>query len=256
MSFIRLLTLSYLAWAAVFVVTVTLIAHLPFPSAPATPARKTGKEAGQSMPVRPGPRAVARLDLVPETPLSIPRSAGGETHAEVMPPEPPIAREPAHTVAIPRPSKTIVIMPELPKSPVPRPASSIKQLASAKPVVRIPIAPPLAVIPPDLPKPNVPAPRPERTHLASAEPAFRIPDPPKYAMSDLPVPSPPSTHLASAGQVFRIPDPPPYALAPQDLSKPTGPVQRRAGGPLAGIKQAFRIPDPPPLDPPLTASRP
>ena len=31
MSFIRLLALSYLAWAAVFVVTVILVAHLPLP---------------------------------------------------------------------------------------------------------------------------------------------------------------------------------------------------------------------------------
>jgi hypothetical protein len=68
MSFIRLLALSYLAWAAVFVVTVILVAHLPLPgdlAAGNNTAFQTGRNAMRPPPDKTQSRAVARLDLAP-----------------------------------------------------------------------------------------------------------------------------------------------------------------------------------------------
>src|SRR5215469_12370242 len=74
MSFIRLLALSYLAWAAVFVVTVILVAHLPLPGDLATgngAAVHTGRNAVQPPTDKTQSRVVARLDLAPVARLDL-----------------------------------------------------------------------------------------------------------------------------------------------------------------------------------------
>jgi hypothetical protein len=74
MSFIRLLALSYLAWAAVFVVTVILVAHLPLPGDLAAgngAAVQTGGDAMQPPPNKTQSRAVALLDLAPVARLDL-----------------------------------------------------------------------------------------------------------------------------------------------------------------------------------------
>ena len=93
MSFIRLLALSYLAWAAVFVVTVILVAHLPLPgntpAATGARAHKTENAATRLPPGKPELHMVARLDLMPVAPLPGPAAS-----SDVSPPQPPVAPEP------------------------------------------------------------------------------------------------------------------------------------------------------------------
>jgi hypothetical protein len=82
MSFIRLLALSYLAWAAVFVVTLILVAQLPLPANVAAgngaPVQTSTNVARVDLapPVvetgTPQSRAVARLDLAPLAPAGGP----------------------------------------------------------------------------------------------------------------------------------------------------------------------------------------
>src|SRR5215469_16677566 len=74
MSFIRLLALSYLAWAAVFVVTVILVAHLPLPGDRAAgngAAVQIGRNAMQPSPDKTQSHAVARLELAPVARLDL-----------------------------------------------------------------------------------------------------------------------------------------------------------------------------------------
>ncbi len=148
MSFIRLLALSYLAWAAVFVVAVILVAHLQLPGGtawgPGTPAQKTAKVVAQPLANKPEAPAVARLDLTPETPVLPQRDARVPARADVTPPKPHMVQEPQKPADFGRPPSGVTVnLPELPQPPVPAPVAASKHPSSATPDFRIPDPPPL-----------------------------------------------------------------------------------------------------------------
>ena len=90
MSFIRLLALSYLAWAAVFVAAMVLVAHLPLPGnaiggtgAPVARTAAIAPPAGE-----PEVHKVARLDLAP-APVPVARSLADVPQPIRIPDPPP-----------------------------------------------------------------------------------------------------------------------------------------------------------------------
>jgi hypothetical protein len=108
MSFIRLLALSYLAWAAVFVVTVLLVAHLPLPGELAAgngAAVQTGRNAIQPRPDKTESRAVALLDLAPVARLDLVPLAplAGPPEPLAPAPSPEITQQTASGFHIPDP---------------------------------------------------------------------------------------------------------------------------------------------------------
>ncbi len=262
MSFIRLLALSYLAWAAVFVVAVVLVAHLPLPGnaggGTSAPAARTSAVAPPPA-GKPDVRKVARLELAPVPPIPTPT-----TTEDVKQPELPAAQGP-----------------ELKSSPSQQlPPVAVAAKPGPRAVARLDLAP--APVPVPRPHADVPPPTPhvvnqpqhkpslrqERvaaqpglpraaartrgpTHLASAEPAFHIPEPRRSVIA-APLlrprePTPVNRHPVPAKAAFRIPDPPPSSLAnlPAHL-QPTASRSRKQ----AAAEPAFHIPDPPPLEAP------
>jgi hypothetical protein len=168
MSFIRLLALSYLAWALVFVIAATLMAHLPLPEDIARDARSAlAQKAG---------KAVARIDLTPQAPVSPAQDFRTWARADVAPPQPQVVQAPqqkpgeADQVS----PNAIAILPDLPQAPA---RIARNERRAATPAFRIPDPPADAIaILPNPPKPPAPvrAARKER----HATPAFHIPDPP------------------------------------------------------------------------------
>ena len=234
MSFIRLLALSYLAWAAVFVVAVVLVAHLPLPGNAVggthAPAARTATVSAAPPADKPDARKVARLELAPVPPIPSPPAMD-----DVTPPEPPAAQaEPKPDLSKQSPPVAVAVKPASPRPPAARPEPRAVARLDLAPAAPVPVARPHKDVAP--PKPHVvnepwhklaltekPRPRPVAalppapaqarglTHLASAKPAFRIPDPPPSSLSNLPVhlqpTGPQNGKRASAG--FHIPDPPP-----------------------------------------------
>jgi hypothetical protein len=275
MSFIRLLALSYLAWAAVFVVTVILVAHLPLPgntpAATGARAHKIDNAAIQLPPGKPESHMVARLDLAPVAPFPSPTS-----NSDVLPPQPPVAQEPE-----PKPIQSPPVAAATPPVPPQPPAAK----PEPRSVAQIGLAPaPVPVARPDASpaKPHVvneaqnkpslqqervaaspepPLPRtPERTrgptHLASAQPAFHMPEPRQSVIAAPPIrprppalePTPANRQPAPAKPAFHIPDPPPSSLANLPVHLQLAASQKRK---RASVEPAFRIPDPPPLEAPI-----
>ena len=166
MSFIRLLALSYLAWAAVFVVAVLLVAHLPLAgnSAAGIGAPAQTVKGTTLMPLaRQDSHVMARLDLAPVAPKPGPVEAPTQADALFMPPQPRVVQEPQRSV--------IAAPPLQPREPT----RANRHSAPARPAFSIPDPPPssLANLPADL-QPTAS----RNKKRASAEPAFHIPDPP------------------------------------------------------------------------------
>ena len=235
MSFIRLLALSYLAWAAVFVVAVILVAHLPLAR---NAVGGTSAPAARTATVSPPPaaRKVARLELAPVPPIPNPPATD-----DVTSPKPPVA-QPAESKpepSKPSPPAAVVAKPILPQRPTARPE-------------------PRAVARLDLVPAPVPVPRPHGDVLPSKPRVVHEPQH-KLALTEKPQPrpvaAPPAapaqargpTHLASAKPAFQIPDPPPSSLSnlPVHLQPTASQNRKRAAG-----EPAFHIPDPPPLEAP------
>ena len=225
MSFIRLLALSYLAWAAVFVLAVILVAHLPFPAGMATrsttPDHKTVRIATR---LPPPETHVARLELAPVT--SIPNPPATD---DVSPPTPPAAPEPQQmpSQAKQSPPAAVAFKPpsaQLPTAtPKPRPVARLELASPPVPVARphadaSPAKPHVVNEPKRSPSgqprgvatlpssPTAPSRAGASSHLASAKPDFRIPDPPASSLSNLPAPM---QKRAAAEPPVHIPDPPP-----------------------------------------------
>jgi hypothetical protein len=240
MSFIRLLALSYLAWAAVFVVTVILVAHLPLPenTPPATGARahKTENAAIRLPPGKPESHIVARLDLTPVAPLP-----GPAVSSDVSPPQPPVAPEP-EVKPIQSPPVAAATPPVPPQPPAAKP--------EPRPVAQLDLAP--APVPVARPHGDVSPPEPhvmkEPQNKASSLQQGRV-----AALREPPLPRTPAhprgpTHLASAEPAFHIPDPPASSLANLPVHLQLAASQKRK---RASVEPAFRIPDPPPLEAPI-----
>jgi hypothetical protein len=169
MSFIRLLALSYLAWALVFVIAAMLMAHLPLPEDIARDARSAlAQKAG---------KAVARIDLTPQAPVSPAQDFRTWARADVAPPEPQVVQAPKQKPgeADQIPPDTIAILPDLPLPPLPKRVARSERHA-ATPAFHIPDPPAYAITMP--PKPPAPARAARKERHAAPTPAFRIPDPP------------------------------------------------------------------------------
>src|SRR5579863_891144 len=204
MSFIRLLALSYLAWAAVFVVAVVLVAHLPLPgnAGGGTDAPVARTSALAPPPAgKPDVRKVARLELAPVPAIPSPPADG-----DVSLPLPPVTQEPESKPDVSRQSPPVAVAakPVSPRSPGAKPGP--------RPVARLDLAP--APVPVPHPQADAPRPTPHVVNQPQHKRSFR--EERVAALPGLPRASARTrgpTHLASAEPAFRIPDPPPSSLA-------------------------------------------
>jgi hypothetical protein len=151
MSALRLLALSYLASASVFVATATLVAHPQLARNAAGNARVLAREMDEKVwqPLMGSdtPSAVVRLTLAPPAPNDVQTPA----QAPITPPTPRIVEQ--AELADPDASPVIAILPDLPQPPEP-----------AQPRIR-----------------NAPDIDIARNDVARTAPSFRIPDPPSEA---------------------------------------------------------------------------
>jgi hypothetical protein len=151
MSALRLLALSYLASASVFVVTATLVAHPQLARNAAGNARALAQvmdeKVWQPLTGRDYPSAVVRLTLAPPGPNDVQTPA----QAPITPPTPRTVEQAELTNS--DASAVIAILPDLPQPPEP-----------AQPRMR-----------------NAPDIDIARNDVARAAPSFRIPDPPSDA---------------------------------------------------------------------------
>lgn len=237
MSFIRLLALSYLAWALVFVVTATLMAHLPLPEGTNQGARSAvAQKAG---------KAVAQVDLAPEATVPRPLGPRAWVPLDLPSPQPPLAQEPKQ-----KPSEAIQAPPKVIPPDRPKPSAPLQVALNTK---RIALPP--KVIPSNQPKPSAP-PHVAMNAKRVVAPTFRIPDPPSDAfLPDLPKRPAPlrvaKNKQSRAMPAFHIPDPPPDAVANlPNLPKHPAP-SRIARNKRHSTTPIFHIPDPPPLDAPI-----
>jgi len=233
MSFIRLLALSYLAWAAVFVVAMLLVAHLPLPGnavwGTSAPVARIGTLQARPQADKPDARKVARLELAPVPP--IPSSPANDN---VTLPQPPLTEEPQPKPELSKQSPPVAVTARPPARPVAR-----LDLAPAP----VPVPRPLADVPP--PKPHVVS-EPKLKPSDKLQPA-RVATLPKSPSPPAPAHARGRPHLASSQPAFRIPDPPPSSLAnlPAHLQPAASRNRKRAS-----VEPAFHIPDPPPLEAP------
>lgn len=146
MSLLRLLALSYLASASVFVLAAALFAHPELAhdvvGAGHALVEMANEDLVQPVLIRHKPDAVVRLDLAPLAPVQ--RLQVVQSPAQgIVAPQPRVVEAPDVRVANQPDTDTITILPDLPEPPAPAKAAHDEHHAA--PAFRIPDPPPLDV---------------------------------------------------------------------------------------------------------------